>query len=149
MGEGALSKLSGWLLLEGTEKLRGLGKGRFGWVRRIASDRGWEYRVRGEREIGARRPGLARPGQRPLRRFDFADFLPAAPGLLDHLSPMPSSRINLDSDGAAEVSCDCGALPLRVGVGLSETCECRRVFVHFGRGDVRGVRLPEGDDDDE
>jgi len=97
--------------------------------------------MRGDREIGVRRPGLARPGQRALRRFDFLDFIHAAPGMVPALARMPESRVTVDRDGAAEVNCDCGALPLRVPPALSAVCECRRTFIHFGHGDVRGLRL--------
>lgn len=97
--------------------------------------------MRGDREIGALRPGLARPGQRALRRFDFGDFIRAAPGLVPALAKMPASRVTLEANGDAEVACNCGALPLRVPTALSAVCECRRTFIHFGHGDVRGLRL--------
>lgn len=96
--------------------------------------------MRGTREIGARRPGLARPGQRPLRRFDFAHFLPAAPGMLAALTPLPESRVSANSDGSAEVTCACGALPHHLEPARSVLCACDRLFVHLGRGDVRGCR---------
>lgn len=107
--------------------------------------------MRGDREIGPRRHGLARPGQRAMKRLDFEHFVHAVPGLgaeLASLPSMPGSRVNLDPDGAAEVSCDCGALPHRLAPALSALCECRRLYVHIGRGDVRGLRLAEEDGDD-
>jgi hypothetical protein len=97
--------------------------------------------MRGEREIGPRRPGLVRPGQRPLRRFDFADFVAA--GVAVPETPMPTNRVSIDGDGAVELKCDCGALPHRLPPALSVICECKRFFVHIGRGEVRGCRIPE------
>lgn len=105
--------------------------------------------MRGEREIGPRRPGLLRPGQRGLRRFDFHDFLRAAPGQLSALSSVPDSRVSLQPEGEALVACDCGALPEKLPPALSTMCECGRLFVHLGRGDVRGCRPEPGPPEDD
>lgn len=104
--------------------------------------------MRGDREIGPRRPGLLKPGQRSVKRFDLEHFVRAVPGLGAHLASLPSmpeSRIGIDSDLAAEVACDCGALPHRIPPALTATCECGRTFIHLGRGDVRGCRLEPAD----
>jgi len=86
---------------------------------------------------------------RPLRRLDFIDFVRAAPGSIAALHAMPESRVAVDESGAAEVTCDCGALPAKIEPTLSVACTCGRIYVHLGHGDVRGCRPEPGPCEDD
>lgn len=94
----------------------------------------------------SKRPGLQRPGESSLQRFNWATFVKAAPDVVEALSTrVPESHIRFE-DGTASVTCTCnGGLPLLVRPAGSAICECGRIFVNIGRDEVRVYRPADGE----
>lgn len=99
--------------------------------------------MRGDRQVGAKRPGLVRPGQRALQRPDFLTFTRAVPGMAGYLRSLPAvpeGRVHPDeTTGHPAIDCVCDALPLPLGTARSVECACGRLFVDLGHGEIRVV----------
>ena len=100
--------------------------------------------------VPPRRPGLQRPGEGDLRRLDWLTVAHAAPGIFAGDGPfatsVPSSHATSAANGTVNVACVCSAgLPLVVEPAHSALCDCGRLFVNIGKGDVRVGRV-EGEE---
>jgi hypothetical protein len=68
-------------------------------------------------------------------------------GYLRTLPSVPETHVHADeASGHPAIDCVCGALPLPLGTARSVECECGRLFVDLGHGEIRVVPA-EGRDD--
>lgn len=109
-----------------------------------------------EAERRERRP-VPEPRARELRmpsKMNWLTFARAVPGIFtewDGLKHVPEEFVSADADDdgrpLAVIACPCGETP-SVGLALSTTCNCRRVFIGVGHGEVRAFRPPPMTDEE-
>lgn len=84
-------------------------------------------------------------------RFNWLTFVRAVPGIFSESglleTRVPEEFVTLDADDQGDpfavIACPCGETPA-VRLAGSKACNCNRVFVNIGRGEVRVSRPPKG-----
>jgi hypothetical protein len=95
-------------------------------------------------------PPRTNDGMKLPHRMNWLTFVRAVPGifsesgLFDTRVPDEFVTVEATKDGepVAVIACPCGATP-SAGVAESVACDCSRIFLNIGQGEIRVFQPPE------